>query len=95
MPSTAPNMGQPIPLPEFLEEQLWAVSDRTEALKGIRLPETMAVALAVVSDELTDAALLLRRPTPTNRAGVTVLLGQMRRMLEDVERDTWPRSSRA
>ncbi len=91
MPSTAPNMGQPISF------WFWKSSGgerQNRSPKGIRLPETMAVALAVVSDESTDVP-LLRRPTPTNRAGVTVLLGQMRRMLEDVERDTWPRSSRA
>lgn len=83
-------MGLPIPLPEFLEEQLWALRDRADALKAVPLSEPMAVKLAVVTDELSDAALLLRRPTRNNRAGVTVLIGQMRRMLEALEREAWP-----
>jgi hypothetical protein len=33
---------------------------------------------------------LLRRPTRTNHAGVTVLITQLRTMLDSIERDTWP-----
>jgi hypothetical protein len=84
------TMGHLPLLVDFLEEQLWALRDRTEALKAIDVPEPIAVAVAVVSDELTDAAILLRRPTRTNREGVTVLLGQLRRMLETIEQDVWP-----
>lgn len=77
-------------LPEFLEEQLWALRDRANALDGVALPEPLALHLALVGDELTDAGLLLRRPTRTNREGVIVLIAQMRRMLEAIEREAWP-----
>ena len=77
------------PLTEFLEEQVWAVRDRAETLQPIRLPEPTAVKLAVILDELADAALLLRRPTRTNREGVAVMLGRMRRMLEAIEHEAW------
>jgi hypothetical protein len=92
-PPTTTAMG-PLPLlSEFLEEQLWAARDRAEALKAVSLPEPMAVKLAVVTDRLTDAALLLRRPTRTAREGVTILLGQLRKTLETIERDAWPTPS--
>lgn len=77
-------------LAEFLEEQLWALRDRAEGLKAAPLPESMAVKLAVVSDEIADAGVLLRRPTRTNREGVLVLIAQMRTMLEEIERAAWP-----
>jgi hypothetical protein len=82
-------MGRLPPLPEFLEEQLWALRDRADALQPLALPEPAAVKVAVVLDALADAALLLRRPTRTNREGVTVMLGQMRKMLETIEHDAW------
>jgi hypothetical protein len=82
--------GTPPLLAEFLEEQLWALRDRIEALAAVSLREPLVIQLAVLSDELTDVALLLRRPTRTNRNGVTVLLAQMRRTLETLERQAWP-----
>ena len=82
-------MGKLPLLAEFLEEQLWALRDRADALQSVALSEPMAVDLAVVVDGLTDAALLLRRPTRTNREGVTILLGQMRKKLDTIERDAW------
>lgn len=88
--SIAARVRSPL-LADFLEEQLWAVRDRADALKALALPETTAVQLAVVADELTDAALLLRRPTRSNREGVTLLIAQMRRTLDDLERCAWPR----
>jgi hypothetical protein len=85
------NTAGPSPLlAEFLEEQLWALRDRTETLMALSLPEPLAKTLALVGDELTEAALLLRRPARTNREGVTILLGQLRTTLENVEREAWP-----
>ena len=77
-------------LADFLEEQLWALRDRAETLTSADLPEPIAMKLAVVSDEITDAAVLLRRPTRTNREGVTVLITQLRQMLETIEREARP-----
>ena len=88
-PTSKPTGQLPL-LAEFLEEQLWALRDRTEALKTVALPEALTVKLAVVADELTDVALLLRRPTQTTRRGAAILLGQMRTMLEAIEREAWP-----
>jgi hypothetical protein len=93
-PPATPTATGPLPLlSEFLEEQLWAARDRAEALEAVSLPEPLAVTLAVVTDRLTDAALLLRRPTRTARAHVSILLGQLRKMLETIERDAWPTPS--
>jgi hypothetical protein len=83
------DMGNAL-LPEFLEEHLWALRDRADALSSVPLAEPAAVKLGVVTDELADIALLLRRPTRTNREGVAVLLEQMRRMLESIEAEAWP-----
>jgi hypothetical protein len=76
-------------LDDFLEEQLWALRDRAEAIESASLPESIAVKLAVVTDEISEAALLLRRPTRTNRDAVCALVTQLRRMLETIERDAW------
>jgi hypothetical protein len=84
-------MGPFPPLPEFLEEQLWAIRDRADALHAVPLPASVAATLAAVTDQLTDAALLLRRATRTNREGVTVLIGRMRSMLETIEQDAYAR----
>ncbi len=75
---------------EFLEEQLWALRDRTDALRSVPLAEPMTATLGVVTDELAAIALLLRRPTRTNRHGVAILLERMRSMLEPIEREAWP-----
>ena len=80
------------PLAGFLEEQIWALRDRADALQAVSLPKPLALKLGVVVDQLIDAALLLRRPTRTNRAGVALLIGQTRQALDSIERATWPAS---
>jgi hypothetical protein len=77
-------------LADFLEEHLWALRDRADALTSAALPESVAMNLAVVADALTDAGLRLRQPTRINREGVIALIRQMRRMLESIEQDAWP-----
>ena len=79
VPPPNDNASGTLPLPaEFLEEQLCAL--RVRPTRSHRWhSQAMAVDLAVVADELADAPLLLRRPTRTNREGVTILLGQMRK----------------
>jgi hypothetical protein len=88
--STTPPPRDTSVLPEFLEEQLWALRDRVDALDAVPLSESLALTLALVGDELTDAGLMLRRPTRSNRESVTALIGQMRTMLDTIERDVCP-----
>ena len=83
-------MGNPNPLSEFLEEQLWAVRDRADSLQSVPLARAAASKLALTFDELAHAALLLRRRTGVNRAGVAALIARMRKRLESIERDAWP-----
>lgn len=89
MHSRVPTKHVP-PLAEFLEEQLWALRDRSDTLTTVALSAPTAARLALVTDELADIALLLRKPTRTTREGVTLLLAQLRRMLDTIEREAWP-----
>ena len=74
---------------EFLEEQLWGLRDRTDALGAQALPEPVAIHLAAIDDEVSVATLLLRRPTPATRRSVAALVGQLWGMLEAIEAYGW------
>jgi hypothetical protein len=90
---TRPNAFAAWPaLAGFIEEQLWALRDRANALAPLQLPEPLAAELSAIDDELTGAGWLLRR-TSGSRDGLNALIVRLRHALERIERAAWPAPS--